>query len=229
MARAERWIRSRQRWINFSVSFLVALIFYFAAGVWFEGASRIVAGYDAGALTLLAFFWLRGLHSDAKLTRARAALEDPGRNLIAIIVLAVVVIGLTAAIAILGHGPEVKTAALRWTAYMLAAVAVSAGWFLLHTLYTFRYAHLFWYDDDGDGTESGGIKFPGTDAPSDYDFAYFAFTLGVSFAISDPQITETRIRKEVIVHSIIAFWYNAIIIGMVINIFAGIFAAGPSK
>ncbi len=206
------------------------MLVFFAVGPWLGGASRVVAGYDVGALTLLSFFWLRGLHGDARLTRARAALDDPGKNIIAIIVFAVVVVGLVSAIAILGHGPAVKTGLERWIAYLLAATAVCFGWFLLHTLYTFRYAHLYWYDDDGDGTESGGIKFPGTDAPSDYDFAYFAFTLGVSFAISDPQITETRIRKEVIVHSIIAFWYNAIIIGMVINIFAGIFSAGsPSK
>ncbi len=205
------------------------MIVSFAVSPWLGGASRVVAGYDVGALTLLALLWLRGLHGDSRLTRARAALDDPGKNIIAIIIFAVVVAGLVSAIAILGHGPAVKTGLERWIAYLLAAIAVCAGWFLLHTLYTFRYAHLFWYDDDGDGTESGGIKFPGTDAPSDYEFAYFAFTLGVSFAISDPQITETRIRKEVMVHSIIAFWYNAIIIGMVINIFAGIFAAGPSK
>ena len=202
---------------------------FLIVGRWLHGATRLVAGYDTAALTLLAFFWFRGLHSDAKLTRARAALDDPGKNLVTLVVFGAVVSGLVSAIAILGHGPQVHNAVEKWVAYILAAIAVSAGWFLVQTLYTFRYAHLYWYDDDGDGTESGGITFPGTKEPSDYDFAYFAFTLGTSFAISDPQITETRIRKEVIVHAIIAFWYNSIIIGMVINIFAGIFSTGPGK
>ncbi|HZX67791.1 MAG TPA: DUF1345 domain-containing protein, partial [Candidatus Elarobacter sp.] len=101
-----------------------------------------------------------------------------------------------------------------------------AGWLLVHTLYTFRYAHLYWYDDDGDGTACGGIRFPGTDEPSDWDFAYFSFCLGTSFAVSDPQVTETRVRKEVIAHSIISFAYNSVIVGVVINLFAGIFSAG---
>ena len=93
----------------------------------------------------------------------------------------------------------------------------------MHTVYTFRYAHLFWFDEDQDG-EPGGFNFPGTEDPSDYDFAYFSFCIGTSFAVSDPQVTETRVRREVMVHSIISFAYNSVIVGMVINLFAGIFA-----
>ena len=199
---------------------------YFAVPQWLHGATRIVAAYDAAALTLLYLLWMRGLHGDPRLTRARAAVDDPGRNLILLIVLASVVLGLITAIAILGRGPQVQTSGERWAAYVLGILAISVGWFLVHTVYTFRYAHLFWYDDDGDGVHFGGIRFPGTDEPSDYDFAYFAFTLGASFAVSDPQVTDTRVRREVIVHSIISFAYNSVIIGMVINIFAGIFSTG---
>jgi uncharacterized membrane protein len=199
---------------------IVALL----VGRWATGATQFVAGYDAAALTLLWFFWRRGLHGDPALTRARAALDDPGRNLVALLVTVVVVVGLISAIAILGRGPHVHTAAERWSAYLLGFVAISAGWFLVHTVYTFRYAHLYWHDEAG-GPACGGIKFPGTDEPSDYDFAYFSFTLGTSFAVSDPQVTETRVRREVLVHSIISFAYNSVIIGMVINLFAGIFSS----
>ena len=82
---------------------------------------------------------------------------------------------------------------------------------------------------------AAGSSFPGTPEPSDTDFAYFSFCIGTSFAVSDPQVTETRVRREVIAHSIIAFAYNSVIVGMVINLFAGIFAAangtdaGPAK
>ncbi len=193
-------------------------------GRWASGATQFVAGYDAAALTLLWFLWARGLHDDPALTRARAALDDPGRNLVTLVVMVVVVVGLVAAIAILGHGPHVHTVSERWSAYLLGFVAISAGWCLVHTLYTFRYAHLYWYDDGG-GEACGGIRFPGTEEPSDYDFAYFSFTLGTSFAVSDPQVTETRVRREVMVHSIISFAYNSVIIGVVINLFAGIFSA----
>lgn len=209
----------------FGTSALVALLVYaVAVPTWLHGATRFVAAYDAGTLTLLGFFWLKNLHDDPRMTRARAALDDPGKNVVALIVLAAVVVGMVSAIAIIGRGPQVQTSAEKWEAYVLGVAAIAIGWFLVHTIYTFRYAHLYWYDDDGDGTSCGGIKFPGTEEPSDWDFAYFAFCVGTSFAVSDPQVTETRVRREVIAHSIISFAYNSVIVGMVINLFAGIFA-----
>jgi uncharacterized membrane protein len=219
-------MRSRHRLIAFGSSALVALLVYLVAvPTWLHGATRFVAAYDAGTLTLLGFFWLKNLHDDPRMTRARAALDDPGKNVIALVVFGAVVVGMVSAIAIIGHGPQVKDDAEKWEAYVLGVGAIVIGWFLVHTIYTFRYAHLYWYDDDGDGTACGGIKFPGTDEPSDWDFAYFAFCIGASFAVSDPQVTETRVRREVITHSVISFAYNSVIVGMVINLFAGIFAA----
>jgi uncharacterized membrane protein len=221
-------MRNRHRLIAFGTSAVVALIVHVIVPTWLHGVTRFVAAYDAGTLTLLGFFWLKSLRDDPRWTRARAALDDPGKNVIALIVLAAVIVGMVAAIVIIGHGPQVRTEAEKWEAYVLGVAAIVIGWFLVHTIYTFRYAHLYWYDDDGDGTACGGIKFPGTEEPSDWDFAYFAFCIGTSFAVSDPQVTETRVRREVIAHSIISFAYNSVIVGMVINLFAGIFAAGSA-
>jgi uncharacterized membrane protein len=216
--------RTRRRLLSFGVAALVGTAVSVFAPDWLRGATRLVAAYDAGALTLLVSF-INQMHSDPDRTRQRAALNDPGRNVVLLVVLAAVVLGLVAAIAIIGHGPKVHNASEKWTAYLLGVIAVTVGWFLVHSVYTFRYAHLYWHDDDGDGTVCGGIRFPGTDKPSDIDFAYFSFTLGTSFAVSDPQVTETRVRAEVIGHSIISFAYNSVIVGMVINLFAGIFAS----
>jgi uncharacterized membrane protein len=216
--------RRRHRIVSFGAAAFVGTAVSVLAPDWLHGATRLVASYDAGALVLLLSF-LAQMHTDPDRTRERAALDDPGRNLILLIVLGAVVLGLVSAIAIIGHGPRVQNPSEKWTAYLLGFFAVSIGWFLVHTVYTFRYAHLYWYDDDGDGTVCGGIRFPGTDKPSDVDFAYFSFTLGTSFAVSDPQVTETRVRAEVIGHSIISFAYNSIIVGMVINLFAGIFSS----
>jgi uncharacterized membrane protein len=221
---AQRRMRSRHRLMSFGTAAVVGAVVYFLVPVWLSGATRFVASYDAALVTLLAFFWRVGLHADARLTRARAALDDPGRNNVLLIVLGTVVVGLVAAIAIIGHGPHVTNDVEKWEAYALGILAIVAGWFAVHTVYTFRYAHMFWYDEDEDG-QPGGFNFPGTENPSDYDFAYFSFCIGTSFAVSDPQVTETRVRREVMVHSIISFAYNSVIVGMVINLFAGIFAA----
>lgn len=227
-AGAQRWISRRHRLVSFGTAAAVGLIVFFVVPSWLHGATRFVAAYDAALLTLLSILWLNALHADARLTRARAELDDPGRNAITLIVLGTVVVGLVAAIAIVGHGPQVKNDAEKWTAYALGVLAISLGWFVVHTVYTFRYAHLFWFDEDQDG-EPGGFNFPGTENPSDYDFAYFSFCIGTSFAVSDPQVTETRVRREVMVHSIISFAYNSVIVGMVINLFAGIFSTSGGK
>jgi len=221
---AERWITARHRLATFGSAALVGVVVFLAlAPTWVHGATRFVAAYDAGMLTLLGYLWLRALHADARLTRARAALDDPGRNAITLFVFGTVVMGLIAAVAIIGHGPTVRNDTEKWVAYALGVLAVAVGWFAVHTVYTFRYAHMFWFDEDQDG-QPGGFNFPGTEDPSDYDFAYFSFCIGTSFAVSDPQVTETRVRREVMVHSIISFAYNSVIVGMVINLFAGIFA-----
>jgi uncharacterized membrane protein len=110
----------------------VWIVVSFILPPWLHGATRLVAGYDTAALALLTILWSRGLHSDARLTQARAAVDDPGSTLILFIVLGTIAFGLVSAIAILGHGPSVQSEAERWVAYVLATVAISAGWFLVH-------------------------------------------------------------------------------------------------
>lgn len=214
---------TRHRIIAFGSAAVAGLAVYILVPVWLRGVLRFVAAYDAATLTLIVAMWRAAIHADPARTRARAASDDPGRNIVLAIVFATVAAGLVSAIAILARGPKVTTPAERWEAYLLAVVAIAAGWFLVHTAYTFRYAHLYYHEDEGEGI--GGIRFPETPDPSDVDFAYFAFCIGTSFAVSDPMVTDTRVRREVIGHSVISFAYNSVIIGMMINIFAGIFAA----
>ena len=192
---------------------------------WLLGATRFVAAYDAGVLVLTIFFWRTALHCDARLSRARAALDDPGRNVIFLIVMLAVVVGMVAAIAILAHGPTVQNSLEKWEAYILGIGAIALGWVLVHTAYTFRYAHLYYHDDDDDGEPEGGFCFPGDQQPSDFDFAYFSFCIGTAFAVSDVEVTTTIVRREVLMHSIISFAYNSVIVGMVINVLAGILSS----
>jgi uncharacterized membrane protein len=216
--------RNYHRYMAFGISLAIAIAaaVVLPAGLGF--VTRLVAGYDAGILFLIGFFWLRTMHADGPTTKARAALEDPGRNFVLCIVFVVVLVGLSSAITLIGIGQHTHTVLEKWVSYGLGLIAVTAGWFMLHTVYTFRYAHLFWYDLNDDG-KPGGMTFPETEEPSDWDFAYLSFCIGASFAVSDPQITATAIRREVMWHSIISFGYNSIIIGLVINLFAGIFGA----
>lgn len=227
-ARVKRDARTRHRLISFGTALLVGIAVFFLMPTWLRGPTRVVGAYDAAALTLLWFLWQVVSECDAAKTRQRAALDDPGRNIVFLVVLAAVVAGLVAGIAILAHGVKVDNPTETWISYLLAIVAVMVGWFLVHTVYTFRYAHLYWYDGNEDGKPEGFV-FPSTPEPADIDFAYFSFCLGTSFAVSDVLVTTSTVRREVLGHSVISFTYNSVIVGMVINVLAGIFAATGAK
>ena len=116
-------MRNRHRLMSFGSALVVGVVVYVVVPAWLHGATRFVAAYDAAIVTLLTFFWKVGLHADARLTRARAALDDPGRNSVLLIVLGTVVVGLVSAVAIIGHGPQVKDDVEKWTAYAFGVLA----------------------------------------------------------------------------------------------------------
>jgi uncharacterized membrane protein len=98
-------------------------------------------------------------------------------------------------------------------------LAVALSWVLTHTAYTFRYAHLYYR-----GAVNGGLVFPGTERPSDVDFAYFAFTLGMCFQVSDVQITSSEIRSACLIHSLISFVFNTTILAVALNVVSRLLA-----
>ncbi|MBD5654686.1 MAG: DUF1345 domain-containing protein, partial [Candidatus Eremiobacteraeota bacterium] len=159
---------------------------------------------------------------NAKHTETRAAL-DPGRNVVLLVILISVGVGLASAVSIMGRGPHVQTFDQKIVVYVLGLFAVIAGWFVIHTMFLFRYAHLYYYDDDDDNEADRGLMFPGTKNPNDYDFAYFSFVVGMTFQVSDVQITDSRVRRVVLYHGLISFAYNTSIVALVINILSGLF------
>lgn len=111
---------------------------------------------------------------------------------------------------------------------ILAITSVSCSWMLIHTLFILRYAHLYYKADDR-STDAGrynnrGLDFPNEREPDYLDFAYFSFVLGMTFQVSDVQITSKNIRRLALLHSLISFVYNTVIVALSINILSGIIA-----
>ncbi len=213
----------RARFVGFGVAAIGAVDVAIFAPKWIEGTLRAAAAYDAAALVLIVTFWVLAMHSDPEHTRHRAAIEDPGRNVVLALVLLSIAIGLAGAVVILGQGPHVASGNQKIAAYLIGLAAVVCGWFLIHTLFTFRYAHLFYFDSDNDDEPDGGLKFPDTKDPSDYDFLYFSFIIGMTFQVSDVEVTDSRVRQVVLFHSLISFGYNTAIVALSINILSGLF------
>jgi len=101
-----------------------------------------------------------------------------------------------------------------WIVRSLAATTVILAWLILHVGYAMHYANIYF-------ASGHGIALPGTQAPNFLDFAYFAFTIGATFATSDAEITNRRVRHAVIWHSVLSFFYNAAVLGIAIGAFTG--------
>jgi uncharacterized membrane protein len=173
---------------------------------------RAVAGWDAGALTLVTLLWSVILRADHKETARRAGSDDPGRHVVFGIAVIASVFSFFAAAVVLRHvrafEPEARMA---WTLLTLAAIVLA--WAVAHTVYTLRYAHLYY----GHGGHKG-LQFPGDEPPADVDFAYFAFTIGMCFQVSDVVVTSTRCRRAVLLHAVLSFVYNTAILALALNL-----------
>ncbi len=194
----------------------------FVAPAWLRGTIRAVAAYDIGCVVLLGVFWLLAMQKDPHVTSDRASVEDPPRNVVLGVVLLSVAVALWAAISILGRGPHVATANEKSVAYAVGIASVALGWTLIHSMFTFRYAHLFYYKDADDNEGDRGLIFPGTSEPNDFDFAYLAFGIGTTFQVADVQITDRGVRRVVLFHSLVSFVYNNTILALLINIVSGL-------
>jgi uncharacterized membrane protein len=203
---------------------LFAAIAVFAPA-WLTGVTRLVTAYDAALIVIILMSWLAGMRPDPADTECRAALEDPGRNVVLLVVIGAVITGLVAAIVIIGGSHHVTNRAEVTIVYGAGVAAILLGWFLIHTMFVFRYAHLYYFDSDDDGSAQRGLTFPGTTEPNDYDFAYFSFVIGMTFQVSDVQITDPGVRRVVLLHALVSFAYNTTIFALVINLASGLIHA----
>jgi uncharacterized membrane protein len=177
-------------------------------------ATLTVVGWDVGAVSHLTFIWWLIWTSDPKETRCRSAAADPGRTTVWLLVLAASFFSLFAGVFVLRHA---RTLEPNESALLVALciVAIVASWALTHTAYTLRYAHLYYRDDD---EGEGGLTFPGDRKPDDLDFAYFAFTIGMCFQVSDVSISSPQIRRAALSQAVLSFAYNTVILALVLNL-----------
>ena len=182
-------------------------------------AIHIVSGWDAAGLTLLGLAWWQIYHETSVDTRKHAAKDDPGRRLVWLIVLLASTVSLFAAGFVMRKAHNI---APNQSAFCLllggCLVAVIASWLLTHTAYTLRYAHLYYRDDD---EGEGGLEFPGGNDPDGFDFAYFAFTLGMCFQTSDVAVTSHQIRRAVLAHALLSFLFNTAVLAVAVNLVLG--------
>lgn len=182
---------------------------------------RAVVGWDVGALALLVLTWSVILRADSAETKRRAGGDDPGRHAVfGIALLASVYSFFAAAVALRQVKTVPENVRTAWLLLTLAAIVLA--WTLAHTAYTLRYAHLYYSRRHTHGaTGDHCMKFPGDEPPADIDFAYFSFTLGMCFQVSDVTVMSTKARRAVLLHAVLSFVYNTAILALALNLVFG--------
>ncbi|MGE0716385.1 MAG: DUF1345 domain-containing protein [Alphaproteobacteria bacterium] len=180
---------------------------------------RLVLGGDVFFLVYLAATAVVAWSATPDSIRARSEDADEGIAVIFLLTIASVVLSLGAIFALVSRGEALPAAHLA-----LAAGSVLLGWLTLHTIFGFHYAHVFYAEAEDsppdERHDAEGLAFPATDAPGIWEFLYHAFVIGMTAQVSDVEVVSTRMRRIVLVQSIVAFFYNTVLLALAVNIAA---------
>src|ERR1035438_3896861 len=197
------------------VSLGAAIVGGAAAAAVGAGRSAPLIGWDILAVVFCAWVWSTVWRLDAKSTASHAQSENPGRDLADVILLGAAVASLIA-VGVVLFGACHANGSLKYLQAGLALVSVFVSWTLVHTVFTLKYARLYYTG------QPGGIDFNETDAPDYRDFAYLSFTIGMTFQVSDTNIQTKQIRRTALRHAWLSFPLGAVIIATSINLVAGL-------
>lgn len=210
-----RWRRRLKRHRNFSMAALLFVLL--AAALLATGMPSqraLLLAFDAAALFFLVAILRLFATADTAAIRARARQQDEGYWGFLLSSATV------SAVALVALAMELHAANGRGVfEIVLAAASLLLAWFFINTIFALHYAHEFYGDH---GNRGAGLEFPGGLKEPDYwDFIYFAFVIGMTFQVSDVQISDRRIRRVVLAHALITFFFNVIIIALSVNVVAG--------
>jgi len=180
-------------------------------GAWDGGA----IAFDAAALVFLVSLVPLLRDSTPESMRAAAKANDANRVTILVLTTVLTVVAMAAIAGEIGEarrGDAVAVAKLVGTLLLI--------WTFANSVYALHYAHMF-YKSGAQKGDAGGLDFPGTRTPTYGDFAYFAFTLAMTFQTSDVAISGKAMRHIALLHSFAAFLFNIGLIAFTINVLAG--------
>lgn len=190
---------------------LVALVTASALTPW---QVAILAGWDATAATFVVWVLVVVWRKDSEETRGLAVREDDSRAAAHVVLVAAAVASLVGvALGLVKAGNEHGSAKAAIT--VIAVLSVVLSWAVVNAVYTLRYAHLFY-------SEEGGIDFNEESQPDYRDFAYFTFTVGMTYQVSDTNVTSKLIRRRVTHHALLSYLFGTGVVAVMINAVAGL-------
>lgn len=190
------------------------LVAALVCGVTWSWVYAPVIGWATACLSYVTWVWGLVWRMSPAQTKQHAQQEAPALPLMDLLLLLASALSLVDLVFVLARARNSEGATQQALA-LLAVVSVALSWLLVHTLYTLRYARLFY----GVG---GGVDFNQDEPPSYKDFAYLSFTLGMTYQVSDTNISEPTIRQTVLKHTLLSYVFGAIILASVVNLIGGL-------
>jgi uncharacterized membrane protein len=212
--RDTRAVLRRRARIRFVVMAAVGVVVTVVMGLVGPLSIAPIAGWSAACIVYLVWVWVAIGHLDARTTESHSHREDPTRTASDLLLLLASTASLVVVVLllVLSNG---AAGVERDVLGGVAILSVVLSWILIHTLYTLRYAVLYY-----SGTV-GGVSFNQEEPPRYADFAYLAFTLGMTFQVSDTNITSSEVRMAVLRHSLVSYLFGAVILATLVNLIAG--------
>jgi uncharacterized membrane protein len=203
----------------------VTVLVYLAIPPDLRTATRALLAWNVGALLFIGLVgWMIVRATEASI-QARAAFEDENQWVLLAVGTAAACAALAAIVSELGAVKDL--AGWNKGAHIaLTAMTILSAWTFIHLLYAVHYAHEYYgdvYDDSGNAVEDRkGLLFPGERNPSYGDFLYFAFVIGCASQTADVETISPAMRRTALVHGVVAFFFNTVILALTINIGAGL-------
>ena len=195
------------------------VLFFLLPGEW-SALARVLVSWIAGATLFMVWVFVWMSNCSAEQLYARYKEEDESAFIILIMVICAALLSLVAIVALLSTVKQVSGFE-RTMHVLLAAGTVVSSWLLVPTIFTLHYADEFYSATD----DERPLLFPDTRRPVFWDFAYFSFTIAAACQTADVSTANTSIRKVVLAHSLIAFVFNASILGFAVNVSASLFSS----
>lgn len=206
--------------VRFGVMLVAGIAAGIVVGLQAAWPFAVLVGWDVAALIFSAWIWLMMASMNSSTTAAHATREEPGRAQTDVLVLLASVGNLIAVGYVLVQASSAKGSAQDLLAG-LGVASVALSWFAVHTLFSLRYARLYY------AGQPGGIDFnQKSPEPRYLDFAYVAFTIGMTFQVSDTDLQTPAIRVTALRQSLLAYLFGAVTLAATINLVSGLATSG---
>jgi uncharacterized membrane protein len=211
--------RRRNASTRLLVMLVAGIIAAIITGLIWEWQFAAAVGWIAAAFVYSGWIWILIGPMNAAKTKRLASREDPTRGISDLLIVLLSIASLSTVVITLVQASNAH-GAMKGLLAGIALGNVAFSWILLHTLFTLHYARVY-YTDGGKG-----VNFNQEDAPRYIDFAYLSFTLGMTYQVSDTNLTTFRVRSLALRHALLSFLFGSIILATTINLIVGLTSGG---